>query len=105
MVDGYDRFPEDDDPVAEAVRSGAFRGSDVMLVLVGLSIAANRRMKRATETPEGFQNVLELLVEKLDGVIYATMGKVAAPKFANYFCTIFVFIFVLMILFIFTFMM
>ena len=66
----------------------------VMLVLVGLSIAANRRMKRATETPEGFQNVLELLVEKLDGVIYATMGKVAAPKIANYFCTIFVFIFV-----------
>lgn len=64
----------------------------VMLLLAGFSAAANRRMKRATEVPEGFQNVLELIVEKLDGVVYGTMGKVAAPKFVNYISTIFVFI-------------
>lgn len=64
----------------------------IMLLLAGFSVAANRRMKRATEVPEGFQNVLELIVEKLDGVVYGTMGKVAAPKFVNYISTIFVFI-------------
>lgn len=66
----------------------------VMLLLIGFAIAANRRMKRASEVPEGFQNVLELLVEKLDGVIYGTMGRKAAPKFVNYISTIFIFIFV-----------
>lgn len=64
----------------------------VMLLLAGFSVAANRRMKRATVVPDGFQNVLELIVEKLDGVVYGTMGKVAAPKFVNYISTIFVFI-------------
>lgn len=65
----------------------------VMLILIAFAFAANRRMKHATEVPEGFQNVLELLVEKLDGVVYGTMGKVAAPKFVNYISTIFIFIF------------
>ena len=64
----------------------------VMLVLLIFSIIANRKMKHATEVPDGFQNVLELIVEKLDGVVYSTMGKVAAPKFVNYISTIFVFI-------------
>lgn len=66
----------------------------VMLLLVGFAIAANGTMKRAQEVPGGFQNVLEILVEKLDGVIYSTMGKKAAPKFVNYISTIFIFIFV-----------
>lgn len=35
VVDRCDVFPEDDDPIAETIRSGAFNRADVMLVLVG----------------------------------------------------------------------
>ena len=51
----------------------------VMLVLIVFAIIANRKIKKATEVPDGFQNVIELLVEKLDGIVYGTMGKTAAP--------------------------
>ncbi|MBQ8040272.1 MAG: F0F1 ATP synthase subunit A, partial [Lachnospiraceae bacterium] len=61
----------------------------VMLLMLTLGVIANRKMKHATEVPDGLQNVLELLVEKLEGIIYGTMGKVAAPKYANYMMTIF----------------
>ena len=64
----------------------------VMLILIGFFIAANARMKKATEVPSGFQNVLELLVEFLDGMINGVMGKFA-PKFRNYIGTLFIFIF------------
>jgi len=40
-------------------------------------------MKHAKEIPEGFQNVLEIMVEKLDAMVYGTMGKVAAPKIVS----------------------
>ena len=40
----------------------------VMAILIGFSIAANRAMKHASEVPGGFQNVVELIVEKLDGM-------------------------------------
>ena len=40
----------------------------VILVLVGFAIAANIAMKKAQEIPTGFQNVVELIVEKLDGM-------------------------------------
>ena len=33
----------------------------VMLVMIGFAFAANRAMKRATEIPGGFQNVVELV--------------------------------------------
>lgn len=65
----------------------------VMLVLIGFAFAANRAMKHASEVPGGFQNVVELIVEKLDGMITATMGK-NAPGFLNYIGTIFIFILV-----------
>lgn len=63
----------------------------VMLILIGFTIAANRAMRKAAEIPTGFQNVVELIVEKLDGMVDGTMGK-GAPKFYNYIGTIFVFI-------------
>ena len=66
----------------------------VMLVILIFAIIANRKIKHATEVPDGFQNVIELLVEKLDGIVMGTMGKIAGPKFSNYICTIFVFIFI-----------
>ena len=65
----------------------------VMLVILLFAVVANRKMKHATEVPDGFQNIIELLVEKLDGIVFGTMGKVAAPKFRNYILTIFMFIF------------
>ena len=63
----------------------------VMLVLVIFSIVANRKLAHATEVPDTFQNVLELMVEKLSGVVEGNMGS-HAPKFTNYISTIFVFI-------------
>lgn len=65
----------------------------VMLILVGFAIAANRAMRKATEEPGGFQNVVELIVEKLDGMIGGVMGK-QAVRFRNYIGTIFIFIFI-----------
>ena len=64
----------------------------VMMVLIGFSIAANRAMKHAAEIPNGFQNVLELIVDMLDKMVYGNMGKIAGPKFVNYISTIFIFI-------------
>ncbi|MGN1146952.1 MAG: F0F1 ATP synthase subunit A [Lachnospiraceae bacterium] len=63
----------------------------VMLVLLGFAIAANIAMRHAREVPTGFQNVVELIVEKLDGMTVSTMGK-NATKFRNYIGTVFIFI-------------
>ncbi len=63
----------------------------VMLVLIGFAIAANRQLARATEVPGPFQNVIELIMELLGGIVEGSMGK-HAPKFVNYICTIFLFI-------------
>lgn len=65
----------------------------VMTVLVIFAICARRSVKNksATDTPSGFQNVCELIVEMLDNMIKGVMGKHGA-KFANYIGTIFIFI-------------
>ena len=63
----------------------------VMLILIGFSIAANRKIRHAKEIPDTFQNILELIVEKLDGVVEGAMGR-HAPRFVNYISTIFIFI-------------
>ena len=65
----------------------------VMMVLVIFALFARRAMKKAviTDTPTGFQNVVELIVEMLDGMIDGTMGK-NGKKFRNYIGTIFIFI-------------
>ena len=60
----------------------------VFLVIIGFCIAANRH---ATEVPGAFQNVVELIVEMLDGMISGVMGGQAA-RFRNYIGTIFIFI-------------
>ena len=65
----------------------------VMLLIIALAFVAKGVAKKATEVPTGLQNVMELLVEFLDGIIHGTMGK-NAPKFRNYIGTIFIFIFV-----------
>ena len=63
----------------------------VMLIIIGFAIAANYAMRKASEVPGGFQNVVELIVEKLDHVVDGPMGK-NAPRFYNYIGTIFIFI-------------
>ncbi len=63
----------------------------VLLIIIGFAIFANRKMKHAKEVPDGFQNVVELIVEKLDGMVQQVMGK-NAKYFANYIGTIFIFI-------------
>ena len=63
----------------------------VMLIIMGCCLAANRAMKKAAEVPGGFQNVVELIVEMLDGMIGGVMGK-HAVNFRNYIGTIFIFI-------------
>lgn len=64
----------------------------VMLVIIGFCIAAGNVVKHASDVPGNFQNVVELIVEKLDGMISSVMGR-NAPRFANYIGTIFIFIF------------
>ncbi len=65
----------------------------VFLVLLLFIFAANRAIKKGSEVPTGCQNVVELIVENLDGMIDSTMGK-SAPAFRNYIGTIFIFILV-----------
>ena len=63
----------------------------VMLILIVFSIVAGRAIKKGAEVPGGFQNVVELIVEKLDGMVDSTMGRNGAG-FYNYIGTIFIFI-------------
>ena len=63
----------------------------ILLVLIIFGVFARRAMLKATEVPTGFQNVVELIVEKLDGMVDATMGKYG-KNFRNYIGTIFIFI-------------
>ena len=63
----------------------------VFLVIIGFCIAANRAVRHATEVPGAFQNVVELIVEMLDGMVGGVMGK-QAVRFRNYIGTIFIFI-------------
>ena len=65
----------------------------VVLALIGFAFAVNRIMKKATEVPGNFQNVAELIVEMLDGVVKNGMGK-SAYKFMNYIGSVFIFIFI-----------
>lgn len=65
----------------------------VLFLLMGFSVAAGMAMKKGTEVPGAFQNVVELIVEKLDGMVQTTMGK-NAVKYRNYIGTVFVFILV-----------
>ena len=65
----------------------------VMLILIGFSVAAGQTMKQGKEIPGGFQNLVELIVEKLDSMVAGSMGKSAA-KYRNYIGTVFIFILV-----------
>ena len=63
----------------------------IMLVLIGFAFVINRKMKHATDVPDTLQNIAELIVEKLDGMVENVMGE-NSRKFKNYISTIFLFI-------------
>ncbi len=63
----------------------------VMAVMVIFAVIANRKLKACHRKTGYFQNIIELIVEKLDGMVDSTMGK-WAPRFVNYISTIFIFI-------------
>lgn len=65
----------------------------VLICIMIFGFVAGRKMKHAEEIPDGFQNVVELIVEALDGMVDGTMGKNGA-HFRNYIGTIFIFILV-----------
>ncbi len=70
----------------------------ISVVLIIFFIAANRSINKAlksdtVEKPGGFLNVVELIVEMLDGVVSGGMGE-HANKFRNYIGTLFIFILV-----------
>ena len=46
----------------------------VMLVLFVFALAANRTMRHAQEVPGFFQNIVEMIVEMLDGMVESSMG-------------------------------
>ena len=63
----------------------------VMLALLVFAVIANYKIRHAKEIPDTFQNIVELIVESLDNMVYNIMGD-NAKKFRNYIGTIFMFI-------------
>ena len=63
----------------------------VFILLIAFSFIANSTMNKAKDVPQGFQNVVELIVEMIDKMVASVMGK-NASRFANYIGTIFIFI-------------
>ena len=47
----------------------------VMAIMLIFAVIANKKLKKATEEPDGFQNIIELIVEMLDKMVEGTMGK------------------------------
>lgn len=68
----------------------------VMLALIIFAIVANRKIKKAdpAKAPTGFVNIIELLVETVDNLVFSNMGKVLGPRFKNYIGVLFTFIIV-----------
>ena len=62
--------------------------SIVTIVILLIAIVTNVKMKKATEVPGTFQNIIEFAVETLDNMVNGTMGH-NAKKFVNYIGTIF----------------
>lgn len=66
-------------------------GIVIVLILI-FAIFARHAIKKADpkKAPRAFLNLVELIVEKLDGLIVDTMGERLGMKFANYVGTLFI---------------
>lgn len=67
----------------------------LLIICVGLILFAFvvRKKLQDTDKPSGLQNVAELIVEMLDGMVKSNMGK-HAVKYRNYIGTLFIFLLV-----------
>lgn len=63
----------------------------VSIAILVLAFIANRTMKKATDVPGTFQNILEYAVEMLEKMVDGIMGQ-NTRRFINYIGTIFIFI-------------
>ena len=65
-------------------------------MIIVIAIFANRAIKKAdpNKVPGPFLNVVELIVESLDGMVASSMGSKKALKFRNYVSALFFFILV-----------
>lgn len=63
----------------------------IMAILIIFSIIVNAKFKYASDVPGTFQNIVEMIVELLEGIVHGVMGE-HTHKFVNYISTIFVFI-------------
>lgn len=63
----------------------------ITLTILLIAYLASRKLKKATDVPDAFQNVLEYAMEMLGSMSGGILGK-NARRFANYIGTIFVFI-------------
>lgn len=66
----------------------------VIASLLIFAFFANRAIKKAdpNKVPDPFLNVVELIVEALDGMVVGSMGEKKALKFRNYVSALFLFI-------------
>ncbi len=63
----------------------------VMLIIMTFAVIVRLKLKDTEGKPSGLQNVAEMAVEAIDGMVVGSMGK-NAPKFRNYIGTLFIFI-------------
>ncbi len=66
----------------------------VIATLLVFAVFANRAIKKANpgKVPGAFLNVVELIVESLDGMVASSMGSKKALRFRNYIGALFLFI-------------
>lgn len=66
----------------------------ISVIMIAFAIVANRVIRKAdpNEVPGKFLNFIELIVEMLDKMTLASMGKKHGYDFANYIGTLFIFI-------------
>ena len=63
----------------------------ICVVLIVFALIVRFKMKDTTDKPSGLQNVAELIVEMLDGMVNSSMGQ-HAPKYRNYIGVLFLFL-------------
>ncbi len=63
----------------------------ICVVLIVFALIVRLKMKDTTDKPSGLQNVAELIVEMLDGMVNSSMGR-HAPKYRNYIGILFLFL-------------
>ena len=63
----------------------------IILAIMIFAVIARRKIMKADEIPTGLQNIVEFVVETLQGVVSSSMGE-QAKKYVNYIGTLFIFI-------------